>query len=563
MAFNHELKFREDLYISRTAKNKAFEFTPAHLVWQLDIKWTEDLRFIHESSISTGQKEDLIALLAFRAQHCSKVTVNCNIWALKALLKKTDTPFTTSSFDEGVKLHVSQSYKPHLNSAIKAFIEAGHEFQSQAFNVYYLNHCANQVRKAFERKHLDPAKGAHTPTEFDSVIEGIRVLIRTMHQALNKPRPFYSEHNNSSVGLLAGGLFWVLMLSILRRPIQLVQIKMGDFRTNQGEFKATFNNSDILMDYDELKLQTFRAKQGLPPRSDLDTDLHLLNRQNSQLIMKYSTKLFQEQIHRLEEKGITLTQSEKKELFKRYPLFPAYNDILCANNFESKEDLFQYLSDKTLAGHTYTKIIKIFTTKIADDILRPIYFSERIANPTSVTGNNRIRHTVLTSMAREGVDKHTLAAITGVSVTTVQCYVDMTPEERLWIDEVLVQNAALSNFGKVRIQDQMFDDDDLAFNEYGDLFGSHEESTRCAGCREMLPVPLCCYGCDNFKAFIEADHASERDKAMKKYQFNIKNGQSESALKRLAKAIEYIDITIIKCEQRKNQQRELGGLRGK
>ncbi len=561
MAFNQILKFREELYVSRTAKNKAFEFTPANLVWQLDIKGIEDLRFIHESSISTEQKEDLIALLAFRAQHCNRSTVKKSILPLKVLLKATDTPFTASSFDEGIELHVSQSYKRGLNSAIKLFIEAGNEFQSQAFNVYYLNHCSNPVYKKNKRKHLDPAKGAHTPTEFDSIIEGVRVLIRTMHQALNGPRPFY--RNNNSVGLLTGGLIWVLMLSILRRPVQLLQVKMGDFRTNQGDFKATFNNSDILMDYDELKLQTFRAKRGLPPRSDLDTDLHLLNRQNSQLIMKYCTKLFQEQIHRLEEKGITLTQSEKKELFKRYPLFPAYNDLLCANNFESKEDLFQYLSDKTLAGHANTNSINESTREIANNILRPIYFSERIANPKSVTGNNRIRHTVLTSMAREGVDEHTLAAITGVSVATVKCYVDMTPEERLWIDDVLGQNAALSNFGKVRIQDQMFDDDDLAFNEYGDLFGSHEESTRCAGCREMLPVPLCCYGCDNFKAFVEADHASERDKAMKKYQFNIKNGQSESALKRLAKAIEYIDITIIKCEQRKNQQRELGGRRGK
>lgn len=561
MAFNQALNFREDLYVSRTAKNKAFEFTPANLVWQLDIKSTADLRFIHESSISTGQKEDLIALLAFRAQHCHQHSVNHNIRALKALLKKNDNPFTASSFDEGVKLYVSPSYKLKLNSAIKAFIDAGHEFQSQAFNVYYLNHCSNPVYKPYERKHLDPAKGAHTPTEFDSIIEGVRVLIRTMHQALNKPRPFY--RNNSGVGLLIGGLFWVLMLSTLRRPVQLQQIKMGDFRTNQGDFKATFNNSDILMDYDELKLQTFRAKTGLPPRSDLDTDLHLLNRQNSQLIMKYSVKLFQEQIHRLEEKGITLTQSEKKELFKRYPLFPSYVDLVCARDFETKKDLFQYLSDRTLAGHATTKSIDISTRRIANDILRPIYFSERIPNPTNVTGNNRIRHTVLTSMAREGVDQHTLAAITGVSVNTVKCYVDMTPEERLWINDILGQNAALSNFGKVRIQDQMFDDDDLAFNEYGDLFGSHEESTRCAGCREMLPVPLCCYGCDNFKAFIEADHASERDKAIKKYQFNIKNGQSESALKRLAKAIEYIDITIIKCEQRKNQQRELGGLSGK
>lgn len=194
---------------------------------------------------------------------------------------------------------------------------------------------------------------------------------------------------------------------------------------------------------------------------------------------------------------------------------------------------------------------------VADAILRPIYFSDRVPTPEKVTGNNRIRHTILTAMAREGVDAHTLAAITGVTVNSVAYYVDMTPEERIWIDDTLGQNAALSNFGKVRIQDQMYDDDDLAFNEYGDVFGSYEESTRCAGCREMLPVPLCCYGCDNFNAFVNADHISERNKATKKYEFNINNGQSEAALKRLAKAIEYIDITIIKCEQHKSQHREL------
>lgn len=555
MAFNHAPKYRKDLYISRTAKNKAFEFTPVSLEWQLDIKWVVNMRFIHDSPISKEQKEDLILLLAFRAQYLVKGSFNRILKTLEEILKNTNIPFTASSFNEGFEQYAPKSYKYSFRCAVKAFIDRGDEFQSQAFNVFYLNQCANVNTEKSTRRHLDPVKGAHTPAEFDSVIEGVRVLIKTMHQELDKPRPFYSEHNNCSVGLLIGGLMWVLMLSILRRPIQLRQIKMSDFRTNKGDFTATFNNSNILMDYDELKLQTYRSKKGLPPRSDLDSDLHLLNRQNSQLILKYVTKLFQEQLYRLEEKGIILTQAEKKNLFKLYPLFPSYSELVCANNFESKEDLFQYVSHKTLAGHIDGDSLKALSTRVANNIFRPIYFSERVPKPANVTGNNRIRHTVLTSMAREGVDAHTLAAITGVGVNAVKCYVDMTPEERIWINDTLGQNASLVNFGKVRIQDQMYDDDDLAFNEYGDIFGSHEESTRCSGCREMLPVPLCCYGCDNFNAFIGADHQSERHKAIKKYKYNINNGQSENSLKRLVKAIEYIEITITKCEQRKSELR--------
>ncbi len=429
MAFNHAQRYRKDLYVSRTAKNKAFEFTPANLEWQIDIKSEVDLRFIYESPISIEQKEDLIGLLAFRAQHVAQETFKKDRLALTALLKNTNDTFTASSFDVSFDLHIPKSYKQPLRYSVKHFIESGNAFQSQAFNVFYLNQCQNIDKRIFSRKHLDPAMGAHTPLEFTSIIEGVRVLIQKMHQALNKPRPFYREINNSNVGLLMGGLLCVLMLSILRRPTQLRQIKMGDFRTSKGNFEATLHNTNILMDYDELKLQTYRSKVGLPPRSDLDTDLHLLNRQNSQLIIKYSIKLFQEQLYRLGENSITLTQSEKKDLFKRYPLFPSYQDLICSSNFESKEDLFQYLSDKTLAGHVHSDSIEMLSKRVINDILRPFYFSERIPNPATVTGNNRIRHTILTSMAREGLDVHTLAAITGVTAATVKCYVDMTPEE--------------------------------------------------------------------------------------------------------------------------------------
>ncbi len=548
MPLQKKIKFRDDLYLPRTTKNKAFKFIPADLEWQIDLQYKADLSFIHDAPISLEQKEDLISFLAFRASHISYRTFYHSIRSLHLIINNTIDSFTPESFNKTFDACLSDYYKNHLITAIIIFIQQTGKFKSQVFNVFYLNHCDKHKRAPNTRKHLDTIKGAHTPTEFDSIMEGMRLLTKKMNQALNKDRPFYSEHGNSSFALLLGGLDWVLMLSILRRPVQLRQIKMGDFRTINGDFEATFNNSNLLMDYDELKLQTYRAKRGLLPRTDLDTDLHLLNRKASQLIMKYITQVFKEQLYRLEEKGIKLTKAEKKELFKRYPLFPAYNDLLCSTQFASKEDLFNYLSPDTLAGHIQLKSLECLAMITAEDTFRPVYFSERVPNPVSVTGNNRIRHTVLTSMARDGVDIYTLAAITGVSVSTVRCYVDMTPQERLWIDKTLGKNAALANFGKVRIQDQMYDDDDVAFNEYGEAFGAHEESMRCSGCREILPVPLCCYGCDNFIAFSNADHQSELNKATKKYRYNLKNGQSEQSLKRLKKAINYITITIQKCE---------------
>lgn len=558
MTFNQAIKFRQELNVSRTAKNKAFEFIPNDLTWQLDIKWTENLSFIHNSSISTIQKEDLLSLLAFRAQHVGHSAFFKFRSLLSSILENIDQELTASSFDTVFEQQKLNSYKIEFKRSFKAYIDYGHVFHSQAFNVFYLNQCENLHAQTYNRKNLDPEKGAHTPAEFESIFEGTRVLIKKIQEKIKEPRPFVTKLQTGNVGLLMAGIFWVLMLSILRRPVQLTHIKMGDFKTNIGEFEGVFNNSDILMDYDQIKLQTYRCKTGVPPRSDLDTDLHLLNRENSQLIISYSSKLFQEQIYRLEEKGIVLTTSEKKELFKRYPLIPSYNDLLCSNNFNNKDELFRYLSRDTIAGHVTAKSILTNATRIADDIFRPIYFSERVPNPKRVTGNNRIRHTILTSMAREGVDAHTLAAITGVSVGTVRHYVDMTPEERISIDEILGQNATLSNFGKVRLQDQIYDEDNLAFNNYGDVYGSHENVSRCSGCREVLPVPLACYGCDNFIALVNADHISEREKAIQKYQFNLHNGQSENALRRLSKAIEYIDITLIKCNQYMKSKKTLG-----
>ncbi|HBC3855500.1 TPA: site-specific integrase [Vibrio parahaemolyticus] len=561
MALQHDIRFSDALYESRTAHNKAFTFVPADKTWELGIDWKVNLDFIHNAPISNEQKEDLLNLFAFRAQQVSKSKFNKLVWGMTTILAQTEEYLNAESFDVLLDEYCAKSNKAIIKVSIRLFIDAGHEFTSSCFSAFYLNRCqeakSQPGRPKYNKSHLHPDTGAHTTVEFNSLMEGNRVLTQYLLQQLSQSRPFYctaKTNANTEIRLLQGGVLWVLLMSILRRPQQLLWIKMDDFRTHTGKFEASFSNDNILMDFDELKLQTFAAKKGHVARGYLDLDLHFLNRQNSHLIVKYSAKLFAEFLLNLKGKGIELTESEKKEIFKRFPLFPAYK-LLKASIFESKIDLFNYLSDKTTAGHLS---IGVSTWQVSDVIKRfiePTYFTDRAKKDEGVvTGNNRIRHTILTAMAREGVDIYTLSAITGVTPHAVQHYIDMTPEDRKLIDKTLGRNATLSAWGKVRIQDQIGNNEDIAFNDYGDTFGLFEESSRCGGCREMLPVPLACYGCGNFIAFAQADHQAQHRKASRRYKFNLERGQSEQSLIRLKQCIEYIDITILKCEQYHQQK---------
>jgi predicted transcriptional regulator len=554
MPLPHKMQFSDVLYESRTAHNKAFSFVPANKMWELGINWKVDLGFIHNSPILNEQKEDLLNLLAFRAQNVSRSSLKKLVSGMKSILIRAEESFDTESFDLFLDKYCAKTNKDNIKVSIKFFINNGHEFISNCFNVFYLNRCqdAKSQRGKRKRHHLHPERGAHTTVEFNSLMEGNRVLTQYLLQQLSQDRPFYCKFKsnaNNEISLLQGGVLWVLLMSILRRPQQLLWIKIGDFRRYTGMFEASFGNDGVLMDYDELKLQTFAAKKGYIARGYLDLDLHLLNRQNSNLIVKYTIKLFGEFLLSLQKKGIELTKDEKTEVFKRFPLFPTYQ-LLKASMFESKRDLLNYLSEGTIAGHLDANASQHQVSVVIERFIVPIYFTDRVKKDKgNITGNNRIRHTVLTAMAREGIDQYTLAAITGVTPSSVKYYIDMTAEDRQLIDKTLGNNATLSAWGKVRIQDQIYNDEDIAFDEYGDSFGQFEESSRCCGCREMLPVPLACYGCGNFIASAQADHQKQYRKASQKYEFNRKRGQSEQSLIRLKQCIEYIEITIMKCEQ--------------
>lgn len=530
----------------RYSADKAFSFIPSEDMWKIGLNTTINISFIHESSLTIEQKEDLLNALAFRVSDVGSITSKVSIWAFNKFVSNLEGKLTSQSAQQSYD-NLSDHYKNSISYSLKTFIQANNSLQNEILYVFYLNNCQSYKGIQRARRIFDPKKGAHTPIELESLLEGMRILTRNMHQYLDEPRPFFKS-NNRILGDLMGGLALVLMMSILRRPVQLRQIKMCDFRTNNGNFDTEFFNDDILLDYDELKLQTFRAK-GLDSknRSELDEDLHLLNRDNSKLIIRYCSKIFAEHLNRLKEKGLELNKEEKREIFKRFPLFPTYSCI-AAIQVESKEQLFSMTHTETTSNHIVIETLAHMVYRVIDNTLLPTYNSDRNAHPTErVTGNNRIRHTILTMGARDGLDGATLAAITGVSLSTVAAYLDLAPQERAMIDDVFGNNATLVNFGNIKIQDQLYSDD-IALDEYGNEYGSHENAMRCAGCKETLPVPLSCYGCDNFTALSTGNHDSQLKKIITKYEFNKRNGQSERGLRRLKKAIANIEVTIEKCK---------------
>ncbi|ACA88268.1 hypothetical protein Swoo_4012 [Shewanella woodyi ATCC 51908] len=545
MTTAEKTNYHPDLNTPIYALDKGYSFIPSSDKWVIAVNTTLDVGFIHQSELSKEQKEDLLNILAFRVTCVGDTSAKKSCRAFKRFLMNLKGKMTFESTLASYNT-LTSTYLNAFSFSVRDFALAGKKFQEQSLKKLYLDKCKKYQNTQFTRKMFDCNRGAHTPIELESVFEGMRLLTQKMHQMLNIPQAFNRKYGHPHT--LISGLALVIMMSVLRRPVQLRQIKMCDFRTKGDSLNEHFSDSDILIDYDELKLQTFRAKcKYLKERENLDEDLHLLNRSNSRLILKYISILFNEHLSALTAKGIELTKTEKKEIFSRFPLFPTY-ELIIASEINSKEQLFCALQIDNTLNHVSKDSLAKGINDVVDKVLAPLYHSDRVTSPINrITGNNRIRHTILTKGARDGLDGITLSAITGVTPKAVAAYIDITAQERAMIDDIFGKNATLVNFGKIKVQNQLYPSKDIAFDEFGDKYGSFESNSRCMGCREKLPVPLCCYGCDNFTALSTGNHNHQLEKVIQKYDFNKRNGQSEVALMRLEKAIKRIKATIDIC----------------
>ena len=65
----------------RYSADKAFSFIPSEDMWKIGLNTTINISFIHESSLTIEQKEDLLNALAFRVSDVGSITSKVSIWA--------------------------------------------------------------------------------------------------------------------------------------------------------------------------------------------------------------------------------------------------------------------------------------------------------------------------------------------------------------------------------------------------------------------------------------------------------------------------------------------------
>jgi hypothetical protein len=172
-------------------------------------------------------------------------------------------------------------------------------------------------------------------------------------------------------------------------------------------------------------------------------------------------------------------------------------------------------------------------------------------NKNCIATSNRIRHTVLTRGAQKGLDATSLAKITGVTTPAARHYIDMDYESRLMIDVLYLGSDFLANIFSSPLELVPEGDEcvnDQSFNPVGGLRDKHS----CSTCSTVMGRPLGCYGCNNFRPILEADHGQVLEFAELKLKANsnfLLSISERLSVEKIEKQIRQIKLTMNACEQ--------------
>ena len=540
------------------AKNKDFSFVPGEDVWQLGVGKTNtfEMGFLHDQALPLDVVVFLVSCMAQRASSCSTGSIHSGRSSVAAWLRNLNTqtlkpdlvPQCINAFRAlrlGYQEHFKKIFQKQNTDEYRTLLTTAwmRDFVTQLDHISrdYTKQTTDQKRS---KTIIDPVKGVHTQTELDSIFEAIRLYDQHVQTLLAKP-----GLEAKDIFAISNHLAFVLMFAIIRRPTQLRALKLGDLRRRGQSFHEEIMQIPELVDQDELLLRIFKGKDSAPFRGDAERFPQLLIAELASTLNRYVQRYAALFINNQCQNGITLRMQERHDLLQRLPLFPAYDVLTTA--YPDKATLFSVFDMKTETGHLSSCGIVTNLRNYRLDNLSANFKSERLADPALMTtGNNRIRHTVLTNAALNGSTVEEIAAITGVVTDTVAIYIDFSLRARQQINSAFEDNDLINLFATNTIHDVLQRPEFAVRNAYGDTFGELEEHRYCGGCKKELPKPLGCYGCNNFHPLADADHRSELTKAEQKYAINLKQGQPERSLRPLKLAIREIKAVIVECDQR-------------
>lgn len=434
--------------------------------------------------------------------------------------------------------------KKGLNQFFGALVALGHK----RFAEYHTFTSAHLDKEA--KNHLDPSKGALTDFEFDSLAKQINTRLNSTDWSERFDLSFYQSKKFS---LVRNSVSNKLMLATVRRGIQLSALKWSDLIPTG----ASFNDKKI-KPMDEigtigaatLQLRMFHAKEkdSSYPRSHPERHPLYLSEDLSQALVQYKKFCLCGISLLLETSELQIDQKALLDIANDIPIFP-------------DNRLFQLKlgSVETFKG-LFTSISTLFHATDFS-LTNPIKYvpvaSDRLPNCTVTC--NRIRHTVLTRAAQQGLPAVQLARITGVTVPAARHYVDMDYESRLLIDKNYLGNELLKRAFSDTITVVTKGEETIVGHNF-DAVGGATYKLTCKTCKTKLGRPLGCYGCPNFRPILEANHRAELQLAHQKLEANrdfLFNRLQTNTIKKLEQQIEWVELTITVCDEILAKQRAI------
>ena len=523
------------------AKNDAYKFDIFDDKWQIGTKDFVYLDWMYNINYDQQTFIDLRVLLAKVASYLSPKAVERYAFGLKAL----GNHLAIAEF-QLAWLSLKESYKISLSDLFRFAIKKANLPQFKALADFAFTH---RPKKKLGNNILNPEKGVYSEIEYDSIKEQLRLTTE------NLPKICINAQDIYTFSLL---IACQLLIALVRRPTQLTKLKWSDvlpvgqrFSDHRSFKKESVPEREYLFtDVKCLHIRTFKGKDGLF-RRNAERNSHRLEPDLSSLLLIYRQQYESVFISTLEKQGINLTPDERNQILLRCPLLPEYQ--LFTVQFETKSNLFNAIGHLSDAFHktnvNLTRSVANFCTELG-------FKSDRIDSSKLQLGNNRLRHTVLTSGAQQGLSAPYLASITGVTEQAVQPYIELGFEARREIDLAFAEKDVLRKFGHMSVKSLQKLDGFVVHNEFDEEIGIQANPANCASCASKMGMPLGCYPCDNFTAFDEANHQQYFEKALRKYEVNELDG-NPAVLKKLKKIILYIQATIKICEERKLAARGL------
>lgn len=521
--------------------------------WKLSHKYTLDIGFMRELNISMQTYLALRVALANIAEVRKASTVRNIATVLRHIgdgwQKSKDFQKTFHQLSDDQKNRL-KTFLTHIaedeiteNAILKTYFEEIIEFISSRDYVL-----AESLKGIF-----DPEIGVYTDEEENEIQEKLRIRTGDVLRSLSK--------NNSikpyELNRLGDVISLILMKSIHRRPIQLSWIKWSDllpvgvsFKDHRyGNQSSTPEVERDFTDVERLHLRTFKAKRGYSFRECAEVRSHRLEPEFSRLIAIYKHYFKACLENHLGQQGIVLSEEEEEDIISRCPLFPDTN--LFRTQYKNKKNMFASVGHQSPAMHRCNKVM---TFRLREESKELQLTSSRLQQFN--LSNNRNRHTVITRAIELNYSSDQVAAITGVSVESIAAYMNLDVSGRCEIDDSMARVKVLNQFAALSVDELKLLEGFVVKNEFDETQGAIEKTNICHTCLSNNCKPLGCYGCANFRPFIEADHHENLRRIEDKIAFN-QGAADPQVLKKLNTSRLYVKSVIALVQEIRISKRGL------